>query len=106
MSRPDDRSPEVVYLREFKKSRQWDLMRKHGAHGLGIGWKSTAGEETDRPALIFYVATKQPGKESGEPIPASYSYLPEDAEEPVELLTDVVEAPAAQFEDEASEEYE
>ena len=95
MTRAEDR-PEYAHLREFKKTHQWDLIRRYGAHSIGIGWKRSGGESTGELALVFYVARK--GDDVAAPIPLTFSYTPEGGVKAVELVTDVVESPMAQFE--------
>lgn len=90
--------PEYAHLRAFKQAHQWDLMRRYGAHSLGIGWKTEKGKKSGRLALIFYVGRKGPFAAAGQPIPKTITYQPESADQPVELLTDVVEAPPARLE--------
>ena len=88
--------PEYAWLRAFKRQHGAELMRRHGAHAIGIGRKKVAGEKTDRLALVFYVARK--GEREGDPVPPTFSFTPEGHEEPVTLDSDVVEAPPAEFE--------
>ena len=95
--------PEYAWLREFKKLRGWELIDRHGAHGLGIGWKRVDGEKTDQPALVFYVTHKS--GDSGE-IPATFSFTPSGSAEAVELVTDVVQTPAATFESKPTDDAE
>jgi hypothetical protein len=74
-------------------------MRRHGAHAIGIGRKRVQGSKTGRLALIFYVERKRPpGQLGAEPIPGTISFTPEGSSEPLEVPTDVVEAPQARSE--------
>lgn len=94
--KPLHEHPDYSRLREFKKAHGWELMRKHGAHSLGIGWKEVDGEKTDQPALIFYVPKREADPDA--PVPQKFSFVPEDEEREVDVVTDVVESPAAQLE--------
>lgn len=88
--------PQYSCLREFKKKNQWELMRKYGAHGLGIGWKKTGKSDEERLALLIYV---EPGQGKSSPtIPSKVVFVPEGAQQPTEIETEVVESPAAAFE--------
>lgn len=96
--RTEDR-PEYAWLREFKATRGDELRRRYGAHGIGIGWKKVAGVKTDQLALIFYVERRPPAdKLAKEPVPATIEFTPADSDQPVLLMTDVVETPPAEFE--------
>ena len=91
--------PEYAWLREFKKAHGRELVHRYGAHAVGIGRKRTGGEKTDQIALIFYVARKGSGPApEREPIPETISFIPSGMSEPVQLVTDVVETPPAEFE--------
>ena len=86
-------------LREFKKTHGRELLIRHGAHSMGIGWKEINGKETDQMALIFYVKEKQSEEDLDvEPIPSTIIFTPADSDAPVILKTDVVETPQAEFE--------
>jgi hypothetical protein len=90
--------PEYAWLRAYKAAHGRELLRKHGAHAIGIGWKRVAGSKTDRLALIFYVEHKRPAdKLAVEPVPPEISYTPSGSERPVQLATDVVETAPATF---------
>ena len=76
-----------------------DLMRRHGAHAIGIGRKRVQGSKTGRLALIFYVERKRPPGQLGtEAVPETISFTPEGSSEQLEVPTDVVEAPQARSE--------
>lgn len=94
-SKPED-TREYALLLELKRTRGEELMQRHGANALGIGWKRTGGEKTDQLALIFYVDAKQSPK--SQPVPPSIRFAPKDSEEEVELPTDVIDSPPAEFE--------
>ena len=66
-------------------------MRRYGAHSIGIGWKRRAGNKTAEPCLTFYVSHKHERAEN--PVPKSFSFLPEGKSRRVTLPTDVVEIP-------------
>jgi len=91
--------PEYRWLRGYKKIHSQELLRRHGAHSIGIGWKKIANENTGRLALIFYVQNKNSdiGK-TGKPIPSKISFTPTEIDSPIVIETDVVEAPPAEFE--------
>lgn len=91
------KSPEYAWLREFKRAHGRELLRRYGAHAIGIGRKRVSGHRTGRLALIFYVERKGPaGGPDTEPIPPTFAFTPSGSARPVQLLTDVVEsAPAA-----------
>lgn len=96
---------ERAHLLAFKQAHQLDLMKKHGAHAIGIARKTVNGEPSGRLALVFYVARKErDATKLAAPIPPSFSYLPPGAQEPTALLSDVVEAPAARMEEQAGAE--
>jgi len=74
-------------------------MRRHRAHAIGIGRKRVQGSKTGRLALIFYVERKRPpGQLGAEAIPETISFRPEGSSEPLEVPTDVVEAPQSRSE--------
>lgn len=100
MDEPMENRPEYGWLREFKKAHGWDLMRRYGAHGLGIGWKRENGRKTNQLALIFYVDRNSEDQAAGAPIPPAFSFTPSGVDAPVSLPTDVVETPAATLETE------
>jgi hypothetical protein len=89
-------TPEYALLLELKRTQGTELMQRYGANALGIGWKRKDGEKTGQLALIFYVDDKQSPR--GQQVPPSIRFTPKDAEEVVELPTDVIESPPAQFE--------
>ena len=79
-----------------------ELCKRHGAHGIGVGWKVTSGQKTDRLALLFYVEHKLPINELDERvIPKSFSFIAKGQQDPVdvEIITDVIEAPPAVYEE-------
>jgi hypothetical protein len=82
--------PEYAWMRDFVRSRGAELRQRFGAHSIGVGRKRIGGRRTDDLAVIFYVTAKAAGV---EPVPATISYTPPGHDQPVELLTDVVEAP-------------
>jgi hypothetical protein len=102
MHRPIADRPEYAWLREFKEIHGRELLHQYGAHAVGIAWKRTGGEKTDNVALVFYVERKRPeDDQETEPIPPTISFLPSGMDEPVLLMTDVIETPPAEFESEA-----
>lgn len=90
--------PDIDQVRAFKKSRQWELMERYGAHALGIGRLEDEAQEkaADEPALLFYVERKD---EAEGRIPAKLTFRPEGADEDVEVKTRIVESPQAQLEE-------
>lgn len=94
--RPED-TPEYRTIKELKDARGAELVRRYGAHAIGIGWKRTGGRATDRLALIFYVERK-PGPLDGEAVPPVITFTPAGSDRGVEVPTDVVESPPAVFE--------
>ncbi|MCG8466776.1 MAG: hypothetical protein MJB57_01005 [Gemmatimonadetes bacterium] len=104
---PLEERAEYAALKSYKRAHQWDLLRRYGAHGIGIGWKKTGGEVTDTPALIFYVAKKTTPEETDVAIPKTFQYVPkedEEGDEGVNLVTDVVESAPPSFEEEGEPE--
>jgi hypothetical protein len=99
MCRRAQDKPEYAWLREFKQAHGKELLERHGAHAIGIGWKRVAGETTDRLALIIYVERKRPADElEADPVPPSITFTPSSSDQPVVLETDVVETAPAKFE--------
>lgn len=94
-SKPED-TREYGLLLELKRTRGEELMQRYGANALGIGWKRKGGEKTDQLALIFYIDSKRSPR--SQPVPPSIRFAPKDSEEEVELPTDVIESPPAEFE--------
>lgn len=87
---------QLKWLREFMARDAAELMRRHGAHSLGIGRLIPDDERDDRLALLFYLDRAGPGP--AEPVPAELEYVPEDRTEPVVLPTRVVDSAPAEFE--------
>lgn len=71
-----------------------------GAHGMGIGRKIVKGKATNRLAIRFYVAKKRPcGKlSSEEEVPKTIRFFSRKARRQMNLPTDIIETPPAQFE--------
>ncbi len=53
-------SGEVEKIREVKTRYQDELLKKKNVVGLGIGYKETAGRQTDQLSLIAMVRKKEP----------------------------------------------
>lgn len=88
-------------IAEFKaRSDVLGLMRRHGAHSVGIAPKIVDGEPTDKLALVFYVAAKRGGEDvtEHERIPDTFSFIQEKSRRRRRVTTDVVETPPATFE--------
>lgn len=93
--------PNYPILREFKAGLDVpELLRRHGAHAMGIAPKVSEGEQTTKLALTFYVAAKRSEDElSGvELVPNTYEFTPQKDTRRRRITTDVVEAPPATFE--------
>jgi len=89
---------ELRWLREFMARDATELMRRHGAHSLGIGRLVPDDAHDGRLALLFYVDAAESGSGSVQPVPAELEYLPEGRTEPVAVPTRVVESAPAEFE--------
>jgi hypothetical protein len=91
-----EKNPEYAWLKEFKRASGRELLRRYGAHAIGIGHKRVGGHRTGQLALIFYVERKgPPGGTVAEPIPPSLTFTPSNSDHPVQLLTDIVESAPA-----------
>jgi hypothetical protein len=51
---------ELERIREVKNRYQDELLKKKNVVGLGIGYKETAGRQTDQLSLIVMVRKKEP----------------------------------------------
>jgi len=52
---------ELAKLRKILDNKtKHDLMRKHNAHAIGIGYKYINGKRTDQIAIVFFVHRKRP----------------------------------------------
>lgn len=95
---------ELIWLREFKAREAVALMRRFGAHSLGIGRLAPGDDHDRRLALLIYLDADDPDPDhssahgSAEPVPPALEYLPEGLAEPVTLPTRVIAAPRAVFE--------
>lgn len=88
-------------IAEFKaRTDVLGLMRRHGAHSVGIAPKVVDGESTDKLALVFYVAAKRSSDDitEFERIPDTFSFVQEKSRRTRRVTTDVVESPPASFE--------
>jgi hypothetical protein len=87
-------------LRELKANTTFEFLDRFGAHAIGIGRKNVHEKPTDKLALRVYVAKKRPSAKlsSEEKVPASISFFSRKAKREKKLVTDVIEAPPAQFE--------
>lgn len=94
-----DRSYPV--LREYKLRQDVpDLLRRHGAHSVGIAPKVVAGRPTGKLALTFYVAAKA-DEETLNPavaVPRTLEFRTTVDKRVRRITTDVVQAPQASFE--------
>ncbi len=88
-------------IAEFKARHDMlALLRRHGAHSVGIAPKITDGKPTDKLALTFYVPAKRADGAitERERIPDTFSFVQEKSRRTRRITTDVVETPAATFE--------
>ena len=88
-------------LREFKQREITDeFFRRYDAHSVGIGRKIVRGERTDQLALRVYVSRKLPIPRisSVDKVPDALPFFSRVTNEEVALVTDVIEAPPPQFE--------
>lgn len=88
-------------LTEFKARADVEgLLRRHGAHSMGIAAKTVDGKPTDKLALVFYVAAKRDGESmtEREHIPDTFSFVQEKSRRTRRITTDVVESPPPTFE--------
>lgn len=101
-SRKDPRKDrDYPLLRELKaRSDVRELMRRHGAHAVGIAEKRVGGKGSGRLALVFYVASKRPEAEldGREAVPSAIEFRTEKDQRLRKVATDVVESPPAHFE--------
>ncbi len=89
-------------LREYKAGHlAWDRLEALGAHGVGIGRKWSEGKPTNTLSLRFYVARKRPVGQlaATEKVPSRLRFTSRRGLREVELITDVIEAAPAQFEE-------
>ncbi len=70
------------------------LLREYHAHGIGVGRRKQHGRDTDEPAIVFYVERAVPRGSPGA-IPATLTFTPPGAREPVQAWTEVEEEAAA-----------
>lgn len=95
------RAPAYPLLREYKATMIGPESKALlGAHAIGIGRKVTAGKDTDRLALRFYVSAKEPMDrlEPERRIPETIRFFSRGAGKDVTIVTDVIETPPAVFE--------
>lgn len=88
-------------IAEFKaRADVVGLLRRHGAHSMGIAPKTVDGQPTDKLALVFYVAAKRDGDAmtERERIPDTFSFVQEKGRRTRRVTTDVVESPPPTFE--------
>lgn len=89
---------ELVWLRELMARDATGLMRRYGAHSLGIGRLVPGDPEDQRPALLFYLDLDAPAVDGVEGVPAELEYLPDGRTEPVAVPTRVVASAPPEFE--------
>jgi len=82
-------------MRELKRVRGPELMRRYGAHAVGVGRKVVGGERTKELAIVFYVENKG---DTENPVPPVLELAGDGGGEPAKVATDVVESPRAQLE--------
>ena len=95
------RNPQYAVLRECKWTGPGHAaLGPVGAHSMGIGRKSTAGNATNKLCLRYYVSKKRPlSRISGtERIPETFRYFSRKKRKDVTVTTDIIESPPAQLE--------
>lgn len=88
-------------LREFKGTQmEFASLEPLGAHSTGIGRKIVNGKSTDTLALRVYVSKKLPKKHLSPAamVPKKIRHFSRISAKNIELETDVIEVPPAQFE--------
>jgi hypothetical protein len=72
-----------------------DPFSRYSVHGVGIGYKVTAGRQTERLALRFHVACKVPAEQlpPERRIPDSIRVFSSELGREVEVATDIIESP-------------
>lgn len=89
---------ELHWLRQLMSRDAAELMRRHGAHSLGIGRLVPGDDRDERLALLFYLDPHGSVGGSVEPVPPELEYLPDGRTEPVALPARVVESAPVEFE--------
>jgi hypothetical protein len=86
-------------LRDFKARNGFTLIRRHGAHAVGIGRKVVQGRRTDQLALRFYVDRKLTERTAGGlAIPRELTVISPRTGRVTRLVTDIIETPRMHFE--------
>jgi hypothetical protein len=82
---------ELQQLREAKARYEDDLLGRAGVHGLGIGYKVVAGQETDQLAIVVLVDRKlsPPELDARQAIPPQLSFTSSTSERVIAVPTDV-----------------
>jgi len=80
-------SNEIQTLKRKLDDAKHELLRKHNAHAVGIGYKYVNGKRTNQIAIIFFVYRKRPieqlRKLKIEPVPQTlFGYLTDVREIP------------------------
>lgn len=103
MGKQCDKGTEAEYLEKAKaslKQHKNDLLRSPGCTGVGIGFKRVKGEETDRLAIIVFVAKKLAQPPKLHAIPKELDGVRTDVVEEEELGFDLTATdPFARFEE-------
>ena len=89
---------ELGLLREFMAREAAGLMRRYGAHSLGIGRLAPDDDQDDRLALLFYLDGEGSEPSPAAPVPPELEYLPEGRPEPVKVPTRVIQSAPLEFE--------
>lgn len=86
--------------REFVALEGLRSLDRFGSHSVGVGRKLVGGKPSAQLAVRYYVAQKRPVTRllDTEKVPESIRFFSRKAGQEVELLTDVIETPPAQFE--------
>lgn len=91
----DERS-QLSILRSHKQANYpRTRIERHGAHGVGIGYKEVGGNPSDVLALRFYVAHKRPKDQldAAQLIPGNVQAVDPETGESLPFPTDVIETP-------------
>ena len=86
--------------REFVALEGLRSLARFGAHSVGVGRKRVGGVASNQLAVRYYVAQKRPESRllATERIPDTIPFFSRKAGREVDLLTDLIETPPAQFE--------
>lgn len=92
MAAPDPAHPAYAVAQRIQRERGRELLRRHGAHALGIEWVPTGrGDEAAEPVLVFHVSPDGP---AGEAVPSTLTGTGDDGT-PRQVATRVRHDPPA-----------